>query len=233
MGGEIKPKINDQFWFDYSEKLINENRTDEAAKKLQNLVLWLWGIYTTYAVIGSNLQEQHFPLWVTILIALSSASLILVYWGTTWIQMPVETSFDPRCPSEIEGAYKKITTTKISRFNKTLGASLFSAFMVSISLILMSINSSNKHNEFIAKVESLKEKKIITLTTYVIDSDITTIKILDNNNTTIKTLKIIPTKEGLIQVNIPIEKNIFHKISINWDDSKGINREISKIINHK
>jgi len=145
MSNPIKPKIDDQFWFNYSEKLINESHinADEAAKKLQNLILWLWGIYTSYSVVGSSLQESNYSFIVAILIVLASVSLILVYWGTVWVQMPVETSFDPRSPDEIEEAYKKTLTTKVSRFKKTLYFSLFSAFMVSLSLILMSTNAKN------------------------------------------------------------------------------------------
>ncbi len=149
MSNTIKPKINDQFWFNYSEKLIKDSHTntDVAVKKLQNLVLWLWGIYTTYSVVGSSLQESNYPFIVTFLIALTSVSLILVYWGTAWVQMPVETSFDPRSPDEIEAAYKYILEIKISRFKKTLWLSLFSAFMVSLSLILMSTNAKNNQNK--------------------------------------------------------------------------------------
>ena len=156
----------------------------------------------------------------------------MVEWGTTWIQMPIETSFDPRSPDDIEQAYKDITTTKISRFKKTLYASLFSAFMVSLSLVLMSMNSSNTNNEFIVKVEEINKKKIVAITTYVLDSNLATLKVFDSNKSLIKILKIIPTKKGLVQVNIPITQSKNYTVSIDWNNSKGIKTELSKEINN-
>lgn len=169
MVDEVRPKIDDQFWFNYSEKLINESHdnANESAKKLQNLILWLWGIYTTYSVIGTKLQESHYPFYVTLSIVFTSLILIVVYWGTVWVQMPVKTSFDPRSPEEIEKAYKKILKTKIRRFNITLLLSLIAALMVSLSLILMSTNTKGnskvKTEKSISKSYISKPFKSITL----------------------------------------------------------------------
>jgi hypothetical protein len=148
MSNDIKPKINDQFWFDYSEKLINESHTnaDKAAEKLQNLILWLWGIYTTYCVVGSSLQESQYSFWMTFLIVLSSVFLILVYGGTVWIQIPVKTSFDPRSPDDIKEAYKIILLNKIFRFKITFFFVVISIIMVSLSLVLISIIPKNNND---------------------------------------------------------------------------------------
>lgn len=157
MSNDIKPKINDQFWFDYSEKLINESHTnaDKAAEKLQNLILWLWGIYTTYCVIGSSLQESQYPFWMTFLIVLSSVFLILVYGGTVWIQIPVKTSFDPRSPDDIKEAYKTILFNKIVRFKITFCLVLISIIMVSLSLVLISTIPKNNNKYDIPVSENI------------------------------------------------------------------------------
>lgn len=141
----MKPKVDEQFWFNYSEMLIKTSpeKIDSAAKKLQNLIVWLWGIFTTYSVIGINLQESNYNIYVTILIILTSVSLIFVYWGTAWVQMPIKIEFDPRVPDEIEEGYASIIRKKISRIKIALVGSLFATFMVSLSLVLMSTNSKN------------------------------------------------------------------------------------------
>jgi len=141
----VKPKVDEQFWFNYSEMLIKTSpeKIDSAAKKLQNLIVWLWGIFTTYSVIGINLQESNYNIYVTILIILTSVSLIFVYWGTAWVQMPIKIEFDPRVPDEIEEGYASIIRKKISRIKIALVGSLFATFMVSLSLVLMSTNSKN------------------------------------------------------------------------------------------
>lgn len=141
----MKPKVDDQFWFDYSEKLINSSpeKIDSAAKKLQNLIVWLWGIFTTYSVIGIKLEESHYDTWVTIVIILTSASLIFVYWGTAWAQMPIGITFDPRVPLKIEEGYTDIIIKKKFRLTIALAGSLIATLMVTLSLVLMSTNAKN------------------------------------------------------------------------------------------
>lgn len=230
----IQPKIDDQFWFDYSEKLINtsHSNTDEAAKKLQNLVLWLWGIYTTYAAVGSSLQESSYPWFVTLLISLASVSLIVVYWGTSWVQMPVKTIFDTRSPDDIKDAYVTITNSKNRRFTITLYLSFLAAFMVSLALVLMSMNAKEKINnyEFIASTEKVNNIKVVSITAYVPNIEKVNLKVLDNNKTIIEDLKIIPTKDGIVQTNIPIKQSSNYTAIIEWHN-KGTNIQLSKKIN--
>ena len=107
MGNNIEPKVGDQYWFDYSKKLVDQSqeKSEQAAAKLQNLVIWLWGIYTTFATVGFALSGKNFNFWTTFIIASASATLILVYWGTVWVQMPVLISFDPRSPTDIRNVH--------------------------------------------------------------------------------------------------------------------------------
>ena len=55
----VKPSIDDQFWFDWSKAHVEGalERRQQAFEKLQNLVLWLWGIYTTFAAVGFTLSS--------------------------------------------------------------------------------------------------------------------------------------------------------------------------------
>jgi hypothetical protein len=86
-----KPAINDQFWFDYSKKLVTEaiqSRTDAGAK-IQTLTIWLWGIYTASASVGVALSKMPYSPAVIILIALPVPMLIAAYWMSVWAQLPV------------------------------------------------------------------------------------------------------------------------------------------------
>ena len=64
----VVPKIDDRFWFDYSVGLINKgpDSRDQAAGKLQNLVIWLWGIYTSAAAIGFALSGKDLSIEATL-----------------------------------------------------------------------------------------------------------------------------------------------------------------------
>ena len=90
MGNVVKPKVDDQFWFDLSEKLVvaAADRRDQAALKIQNLVVWLWGIYTASASIGFALSAKDLSFWPTFTIASASAALVGVYWATVWVATP-------------------------------------------------------------------------------------------------------------------------------------------------
>lgn len=106
----IRPKLDDGFWFSLSEDLVTKSLTrhEEAAAKFQNMVLWLWGIYTTYAALGTALAGKALPTWAILVIASPSAALIAVYWGAVWVQAPVPVEFDPRSPDMIRGAFGRI-----------------------------------------------------------------------------------------------------------------------------
>lgn len=135
------PKIDDAYWFSASEDLVGKSLGvhDAAATKLQNLVLWLWGVYTTYATVGLALSGKSLPLWATILIALASAALIGVYWGTVWVQSPASpVEFDPRSPDDIRYAFTSILEERDRRFKATLAGSVAAAFLVVLALVVAS-----------------------------------------------------------------------------------------------
>jgi hypothetical protein len=91
------PKINDSFWFEYSEELVNsamENR-EKAAEKTKDFVKWLWPIYTAGTAIGFGLSGKALPIWANVLIAIAGAALIFVYWSALYIELPRVMEFDP------------------------------------------------------------------------------------------------------------------------------------------
>jgi hypothetical protein len=144
---DIKPKIDDAFWFDYSKTIV-ENAQDnraKAAEKLKDFVKWLWPIYTAGTAIGFALAGKALPLWENILIAAAGASLIGVYWSTLMIELPRLVEFDPRSPTEIqELAYKVVIRSKQKWLRISAITSVLAAFLVSLALMVASASKPEK-----------------------------------------------------------------------------------------
>lgn len=142
----IKPLIDDDYWFRYSEQLVEaaHDTHEKAASRLQTLITWLWTIYTGAATVGLVLSEKHLAVLPTIIIASGSASLVIVYWATVWVQQPVTVEFDPRSPTEIKEAHEQGIRTKDFRLNVTLLLSVLAAVMVSIGLVVSSVSETTE-----------------------------------------------------------------------------------------
>lgn len=139
---KVKPTVDDQFWFDFSKEMVESASTtrNKAAAKLQQLIAWLWGVYTASAAVGIALSKTSYPLLVVVLIASPSAILIFAYWFTVWVQMPVKVRFDPRIPDDIKDAYMRGVKMKGRKLICAIGLSLAAALLVSIALIAASLS---------------------------------------------------------------------------------------------
>lgn len=122
------PKIDDQFWFDYSAQLVLQAETSrrEAAEKLRTNVLWLWGIFTGGSALGYGIKGHPPSIASGLLFALGGALLIVAYWICVYIQVPVKGGFDPRSPTDIRNCYNETIKTLDWRLNLAL-AMLFIA----------------------------------------------------------------------------------------------------------
>lgn len=237
----IKPKIDDRYWFTFSETLVSkasENR-EQAAGKFQNLVIWLWGIYTASATIGFTLSGKELSFWPTFLITAASASLIGVYWSTVWVQMPILVEFDPRSPTEIKEAYKRGAVAKDNRLKLTLFLSILAAFMVSLALIIASVSEEQKLAvpSFIASIHSKADKRILSITASVGQIKTVTVclhPITPTSNDKSKddrSFIFMPTEEGLLQTSIQLDTNAEQvEVTLDWDDAMGMRTRISKNI---
>lgn len=237
------PKIDDQYWFNYSENLINnalENR-NKAAATIQSFVLWLWGIYTASASIGFALSGKELASWDTLVIALASVSLIAVYGCTVWVQLPVSVGFDPRSPDEIEDVYLTNIKHKNKRLQFTLALSIVAAIMVSIALIVASIAKPSKPKEpekavapalSVALIQHSGEISTLSVTSLVDKAKSVTIKLspLDPKTVIKDNIKTyIPTEAGLVQASIPIDEKIKEiLVSAEWEDANGTQMQLSR-----
>ena len=238
-----KPLVDDQYWFDYSKKIVDQSADslDQAAAKIQTLVIWLWGIYTGFAAIGFTLANKTLPWYSTLLIASTSVLLIAVYWSTVWVQLPVSLSMDPRSPTEIRRVYVALIKIKRARLKLTQFLSGISAAMVAVSLIIasMSRGAVQDEDDFSASVTTVKNEHILALTAKNKSADkvIVSIDPLDlHSGTSQQTAILLPTKgDGLIEASIPltIVGATNFNVSLEWTNQNGRLIKVSRRIEEK
>ncbi len=236
-----KPIVDDQFWFNWSGTLVNDSigNIENSANKLQNFMLWLWGAYTAYSAAYLGFKEINYSIPIAIFTVLASISIIIVYFFTVKMQMPVYDTFDPRSPDEIKEVYKSKLQVKKDNLKTTIKISFVSLSLVVLSLLLMSLNG--KKDE--PKIDDLKYELIATLESKTSNTYISIMAKIENKknkvditiyntkNTSIGNLTIFPSKLGLIQVNIPItKKDKNYNVVLEWEDSKSTHVRLSKIV---
>lgn len=237
---DIKPKLDDQYWFDFSENLTKNavSKRDEAAGKLQNLVIWLWGIYTASAAVGFTLSGKSLSILPTVLIAAASAALIAVYWGTIWVQMPDLIEFDPRSPTEIKKAYSNLVTSKHRRLKFTVVLSIIAAVMVSLALLLASVPPGQTGlPDFDAAITSVDGQQSLALTASITKATEVTVSIQPvggKKGTGVQRRTFKLADRGLLQVSIPLETDATAvKVTIEWNTPNNMNVQLSKVVKDK
>jgi len=146
----ISPAIDDAYWFAYSKTIVEKSiasRNDQSAK-LQNMIGWLWTIYTASAVVGLNLGKANYSFGVTLAIAFPSVILIFAYWSAVNAQSPVDLEFDPRSPTEIREAYIYAVGQKRRQFFWARFWSIVAGFFVAIVLLAGSFCKQSVSPEF-------------------------------------------------------------------------------------
>jgi hypothetical protein len=233
----VKPKIDDRYWFTFSETLVSKapEKFEQAASKLQTLVVWLWGLYTASAAVGFGLSGKALAFWPTLLIASASASLIAVYWGSVWVQAPVIVEFDPRSPTEIMKAYGSSVKVKAKRLKITLALSVLAAVMVSLALISASVSKQETPTApaFEASIHSEDNRRTLAVTGTVGDAKKVTVYVqplaTGGKAKESRSFTFMPTKGGLLQTNVPLDTKVAEiEIKLEWDTSTGMKINLSR-----
>ncbi len=138
---QAAPIINDGYWFAWSGKAVDGALAarNDAAAKLQTLVVWLWGIYTASAAVGFALAKYSYPFWTALVVATPSWLLILAYCLAAWVQIPILAGFDPRVPKEIEAVYDREVRSKQLRLRLAVGTSMIAAAFVGTALMVAAL----------------------------------------------------------------------------------------------
>jgi hypothetical protein len=240
-----KPKIDHQFWFDYSERIVKSatESGDAAASKLQSLALWLWGVYTGGAAIGFALASKRLSPEATLLIALGSVCIISVYWAAVWVQIPIVAEFDPRSPDEIIELYSAAVYTKKKRLKLTLALSAFAAVYVSFALIMAAVSKGTlpPFGEFQATISTNGFPPRVAVTGNIGSAKQVLVTLSDtrehfSSGAAMNGITLIPFRDGLIQTALPVaDKSLTNHVFVRleWDDSSGTTFCVTKLASAK
>ena len=132
----VRPLVDHKYWFARSKELVDKASSvqTDAAAKLQNTLVWLWGVYTASAAVGLALAKSRLSLPATAIIALPSVLLVAAYWLTTHVQMPSVLWFDPQIPDSIQGAVEAGVRIKRRRLLWAMISSFLAATSVAIAI---------------------------------------------------------------------------------------------------
>ena len=175
---------------------------------------------------------------MALIIAAASGALILVYWGTVWVQVPIQIEFDPRSPTEIKTAYNKSVKIKSRRLSITLLGSVIAAIMVSFALIVASVSKPVKRDfsDIRASIETIDGKSMVSITAWVgetkkVSLTVTPVSGKEKSGKNITNV-VLPTKEGLLQTSIDLQTVTFKTVLLNlqWVDKSDNQITITKTI---
>ena len=133
------PKINDQYWFDMSERLVSSAREtrDNAAQKLQTFAGWAWGAFIAATAFGAGAGKTSLSEGQAIFLAITGGLLVTLYWAAGWAQMPDVLQFDPRSPDEIKAAYQEDLRRRVIRLRIAMLIAVVATASVVLSFFLV------------------------------------------------------------------------------------------------
>jgi hypothetical protein len=149
--------LDEKYWFNYSRtELVGKaiNSRNEQAARLQNVVVWLWGIYTASATVGLTLGKTNFGPKTTGVIACPSFLLIIAYLCAVRAQTPVDVQFEAKSPTAIKEAYTKTVKRKRQLLAWAHGLSFLAGIFVGIALIVASFAKQAPSPEFAAQTKA-------------------------------------------------------------------------------
>ena len=228
--------INDEYWLKYAKTSVENSITarNDAAAKLEKMVLWFWSLYTASFTIGITINLLAAPVWVLSLLASPIVLLIITYWLCVWAQLPVTATYDPRIPSEIQTGYNQGLKIKNNRFHLALLLTFLSALLLAIALF--SLSFVHKKENYVINAFYNDNKSCIIISGSLPKNTIvnTSLDSIDNKNIKVgffsNTYKI--QENGILNINVPI-KNPPREIivSTTWKDSdieKGFIQKVKK-----
>ncbi len=225
----VKPRIDDKFWFERSGEWVKSSSSsrNEAAAKLQTMIVWLWGIYTASATIGmalgTALSETSYPILIIVLIASPSTVLIGAYWVAVWAQVPISVKFDPRMPDDIKKAYLKGIRAKKRKLNAALALSLLAAVLVSFAIVAAYMSKQVTPSNFQAYLYASEEQNVLILTGHV-PADIKMVHLriipyLRPGGPAKPKEDWSPTPGGKLQKRIELDSATYEcKVTVEWKD---------------
>lgn len=133
---EIKPAIDDQFWFDRSAEMVKDasKNLDVWADRVRDMIVWAFGLYTAASILTVEFRKID-ETWVLIILAFPYLIAILVYWQTQAAQLPIDLSFHEASPTQIKKAYTDAYEKKSKAVNRLVRWSFITLLTIAAALI--------------------------------------------------------------------------------------------------
>jgi hypothetical protein len=219
--------INNEYWLSYAKKDVDNSVTsiNDAAAKLEKMVLWFWSLYTASFTIGVSINLIDAPVWVLILLASPIAMLIMTYWLCVWAQLPILSHhpYDPRVPVEILKAFNYGQIKKDRHMRFALVLSFISALFLAIALFSFSFVHKKEATVMNALYNETKSTIVISGTlpkntlvnTYIDSVDV------KGNKTEFYANTFVVQENGILNINVPVKTPPREVVvSTFWKDDK-------------
>jgi hypothetical protein len=236
MSEQTAPRIDDAYWFDWSRLHLDSalERRDAAFGRLQGLVLWLWGIYTTFAATGFALSAKALSVEVAASVGMGSVLLIAVYWACVWGQMPVPVLFDPRSPTEISAAHQAMIRSKDTRLVVTMLLSLAAAGAVALALLTAGATPDRARPRLeIAAIPAADSAMQLAVTAHVKPrAQATLTAVADppaSADSRLAPQTLLATEEGLVQTAMRLPRAARYRVAIVWQD-EGVEVQLARVV---
>ena len=132
-----KPKIDDQFWFDYSGGMVKDSidRLDKGIESVNKFTVSLLGVYTASSIFTVEYKELREWYWI-MLFSLPYVVVLVARWWAASSTTARAVEFDPRMPADIQKSYEDVHDFKVRRLNWMIRVSAVATLLVGVTLIL-------------------------------------------------------------------------------------------------
>lgn len=238
-----KPQVHDGFWYEKSKQFIEDSdkKTIASAEKLEKLILWLWGIYTSIIGLGAGGLSAFAKIeihWIAIFIFLLPSILLLwAYWFVTMSMSIVPSNFDPRDVVGIKKAYKDATIEKTKRYNCAKYTTLFACGLIPILIFSTAVLNSYKvdFQAHKSSIPSKPEKTIISINGDFPSSKEFSIFIYNLKDMSIvyPPVKYSTVQKAKLQTSVEVDTNKINGdlgVAIEWEEDVFTRKTVVKVV---
>lgn len=151
--------ISREYWLDYAKTNVSNSieSREKAAKRLDDFLFWVWGIYTGAFATGSILQYFNNSTAQMIVAVQPVFVIMFARFFCTYVSMPSSVKADPNVISEIIEGHILIVNIKRIRLRNAIIATVIS--MMSLCVAMAGYNILDPNLKLKQEINTLKLRK--------------------------------------------------------------------------
>lgn len=151
--------ITRDYWLDYAMTNVSNSivSRENAAKRLDDFLFYVWGVYTMVFALGSALQFLSSSIAQLIVVIQPVFVIMLSRFFCVYVSMPGSVKADPNVVTEIIYAHTKIVSIKRRRLRNAIIATVIS--MLSLCAALAGYNALDPNLKLKNSITLLKFQK--------------------------------------------------------------------------